>query len=163
MQTIDAKGRGAAAGPGGCLLHLGLPMRLSNNYPGNTLGGNMESFSNYRIVKQPNGKYAMYNTETKEFTYSDRDSPEAIIELVLRRVRIRLEDNAGYYSKKPDHFDICVRDYKYAHGILSRGEPDPHEEYQKAVAELRTMGVETDSFRWRCQKKPFRQMFEEAT
>ncbi|SDU38842.1 hypothetical protein [Desulfobacula phenolica] len=106
----------------------------------------MEDFINYRILKQPNGLYALYHTERKEFLFTNMETPQAIMDITLKRVKIRLEENIQSYAQKDDHFKRYMEEYKSANGLLCEDEFDPAEE---AIAELKEMGVPAENLRKR--------------
>lgn len=80
-----------------------------------------------QIVKQPNGKYAIWSTNTDDFTAVDCDGVDDIVEVFMEYDRASVESSVKStierleQGKKPYHqftktFDECVGIIRELHG-----------------------------------------------
>ena len=90
----------------------------------------------YRIVKQPNGKYALYDTSACEISFTNRKTPQEIRDFLIGKAGRILDESIQHHAQDTGFFDLFVSDYKQAKGLT------PDEEIREAVInELSEMGV----------------------
>lgn len=77
------------------------------------------NIADLKILKQTNGKYALWNDKELLFELYNQNSVQDICDYILRRVNSRLRDTI-YYDAKDDHlFKVAVQEYKIKHGLDS--------------------------------------------
>lgn len=89
---------------------------------------------NFRIVKQTNGKYALWNDNDKEFIFGNKETAEEIKDYYVGKVDRILTENILSFAGDDTFFKSCVEAYKIKYGLdLS--------EREHAAATLEGMGV----------------------
>lgn len=96
------------------------------------------------IVKQPNGKYALFSGTRNNFFLTNCKTPTEIIDFILERTEARLRCNV---FAKPKYFNCALEKYKQARGFKSEA---VNELSDGAVELLTSMGVPEDTL----EKKP---------
>ena len=75
------------------------------------------NISNLSILKQSNGKYALWNCKEQWFEMHNQDSAEKIREHILMQVANRLSMNITDDAQDDQMFKLAVQEYKLKHGI----------------------------------------------
>jgi transcriptional regulator with XRE-family HTH domain len=104
----------------------------------NTKGEKMDIFK-YRIVKQSNGKFALWDDENKSFDFINSNSPEEIKDSIVKKTDIILTESIISLAQDDAWFKSCVEEYKVLHGL-------DDSEKRAAVEELRAMGESVEGF-----------------
>ncbi len=89
---------------------------------------------NLKIVKQPNGKYAVWNEADKSFDFTNKDTAEEIKAYYVNKVDRMLTENIRLNAMDDSYFNFCVETYKIKHGLDSS-------EKENAAVILEDMGV----------------------
>ena len=98
----------------------------------------MTSFLHWQILEQPNGKFALWGNEEKEFIFTNYPSAEALKQRILEKVEIVLDDSL-FLNEMDGHFERVVMEFKYAHGIIPPITPK-----DEAMATLAEIGLPCD-------------------
>ena len=97
-----------------------------------------EEITSLKTVKQPNGKFALYDDKNKSFVLTGFADSTAALNHVLKRVRARLMDHV---FEKDDYFDMYLEEYKHAHGLVSGYDSVETDPADPAIEKLISMGV----------------------
>ena len=92
----------------------------------------------YQIVKQSNGKFAVWDSENQCFEYTNHASVEELKELMADKVDRILSESIIYFAQDDTYFKECVGTYAYNNGI---GEDTPQ---KKAIENLAELGVSVE-------------------
>jgi hypothetical protein len=85
------------------------------------------------VLKQPNGKYASYDSKKEEFGPANFETPEALKAFFLAWLD-RIISEQIHYADNPDKFDMYAELYKIKYGLVD-------DEKEDARATLQAMGV----------------------
>ena len=72
----------------------------------------MMNILDLKIVKQSNGKFALWNTEDETFDYRNWETAEELKEHILDKADIILTESIRYFGQDDDKFKRCVEEYK---------------------------------------------------
>ncbi|MCG8636259.1 MAG: hypothetical protein MI863_20675 [Desulfobacterales bacterium] len=91
------------------------------------------------IVKQTNGKFALWNEKDQTFAYQNYESAEALKNRILEKAAVILTDNILSYALDDTHFKMYVESYKIQNGLSDSRQVE-------AAATLKEMGVSVEDF-----------------
>jgi len=89
---------------------------------------------NYKIVKQPNGKFALWDDKDKRFRFDNMKTAESIKDYLVDKAGRILSENIISYAQDDEYFKICLSDYRHLNGL-------DKSEREDAISTLKRMGV----------------------
>ncbi len=75
------------------------------------------NISQLSILKQSNGKFALWNSKEQWFEMHNQDSAEKIRDYILMQVGNRLSMNIADGAQDDRMFKLAIQEYKLKHGI----------------------------------------------
>lgn len=114
-------------------MKLGIKILAGENN-NNNQGESLMDIFNLKIVKQTNGKFAVWNETDQRFVFENKETAEEIKDYYVDKVDRILTENILSYAEDDTCFKHCVEAYKIKHGL----DLSPRE---AAVATLEGMGV----------------------
>ena len=104
----------------------------------------IQELLDHQIVQQPNGRYALWHREENAFSFINHASAEDIRDRILGKIEGILADMVNTaHIRGETGFEMCLNEYKEAHGLITTLPPDPAE---KASATLAEMGVSVEDY-----------------
>lgn len=94
----------------------------------------------FKIVKQPNGKYAAWDSDAVWFTHTNYDTPEKLKEDLKAEILERADKvltESIYYADNSDRFEMFVEEFKIKYGLVD-------DEKEEARSNLLEMGVSVE-------------------
>ena len=93
------------------------------------------NISNYKIVKQPNGKFALWDDKDKRFRFDNMETAESIKDYLVDQTDLILSKNIISYAQDDEYFKICLSDYRRDNGL------DQSEQEDAVSTLIKSMGV----------------------